>query len=72
MRDRAKGFQLALTTRLLRQMSLAERQTSVTSQDDKDFDKWGAFALLPVSVEKIFIFIDSRYQCLQASFPWGF
>lgn len=49
MKDRAEGFQLALTTHLLRQLSLTDRQLSITSQEDEDFDKWGYFALLPVS-----------------------
>ena len=43
---------MALTTRLLRQLSLKDRQTSITSissQDDEDIDKWGYFAILPVS-----------------------
>lgn len=49
-KDRAEGFEVAITTRLLRQLSLLDRQTSVSSQDeDEDCEKWGYWALLPVS-----------------------
>ena len=48
-KDRAEGFKLSLTTKLLRQLSLTERQTSVSSLDDEDYDKWGYFSYLPVS-----------------------
>ncbi len=54
-RDRAEGFQLALTSKLLRQLSLTDRQTSITDQDDEEFDKWGYFAYLPVR--------KSQYSC---------
>jgi len=49
MKDRAEGFQLSLTTRLLRQLSLTHRQTSITEEEDEDYQKWGYFAFLPVS-----------------------
>ena len=48
-KDRAAGFQVALTTRLLRQLSLSDRQVSIGSDDD-EYDKWGYFGMLPVSV----------------------
>ena len=45
--DRALGFRVSLTTQLLRQLSLSDRQTSISS-DDEEFEKWGYFGMLPV------------------------
>ena len=48
-RDRREGFQVSLTTKLIKQLSLTDRQTSVSSEDDHDdFEKWGYFGILPV------------------------
>ena len=47
--DRALGFQVDITTRLLHNISLFDRQISTSSQDgDDDFDKWSFWAMLPV------------------------
>ena len=46
-RDRSEGFQVSLTTRLIKQLSLTDRQSSVSS-DDEDYDRWGYFGMLPV------------------------
>ena len=48
--DRAAGFAVDITSRLLRNLTLYDRQVSSSSQDgdDEDFDKWGFWALLPV------------------------
>lgn len=48
-RDRREGFQISLTTKLIKQLSLTDRQTSVGSEDEHDeFEKWGYFGILPV------------------------
>ena len=47
VRDRRNGFQVSLTTKLIKQLSLTDRQSSVSSEDD-DGDKWGYFGILPV------------------------
>ncbi len=46
--DRAEGFQVDVTARLMRQLSLTDRQTSINSEDE-DFEKWGHFGTLSVS-----------------------
>lgn len=47
-KDRGEGFLTSLTTRLLKHMSLVERQVSV-EEDTEEYDKWGYFSWLPVS-----------------------
>lgn len=47
--DRAHGFQVDVTARLIRQLSLTDRQTSIDS-DDQEFEKWGYFGMISVSV----------------------
>ncbi len=47
--DRAEGFQVGVTARLMRQLSLTDRQTSIGS-DDEEFEKWGYFGMLSVSI----------------------
>ena len=47
--DRALGFKIDITTRLLHDTSLSDRQASILSQDGGDeFDKWSVWAMLPV------------------------
>ncbi len=47
--DRGLGFKVDLTTKLLKNLSLLDRQVSTSSEDgDDDFEKWGLWASLPV------------------------
>ena len=45
--DRAHGFQIDVTARLIRQLSLTDRQTSINNEDE-EFEKWGYFGMLAV------------------------
>lgn len=47
-KDREAGFLTSLTTKLLKHMTLVERQISV-EEDTEEFGKWGCFSWLPVS-----------------------
>ena len=47
--DRADGFHVSVTTKLLHQLSFLDRQISTSSQDVDDYEKWGYWAYLPVS-----------------------
>lgn len=49
VKNRGEGFISALTSKLLRQLSLTDRQTSI-EEDSEEFDKWSYFCWLPVSV----------------------
>ena len=52
--DRATGFKISVTNRLLKMLSLSERQISGGDNDDiEDRVKWGYFSILPVSVHNI-------------------
>ena len=47
--DRVDGFHASVTTQLLHQLSLLDRQISTSSQDDDDYEKWVYWAYLPMS-----------------------
>lgn len=47
-KDRGEGFLTSLTTKLLKSMSLVDRQVSI-EEDTEEFGKWGCFSWLPVS-----------------------
>ncbi|XP_064402047.1 F-box/LRR-repeat protein 4-like [Halichondria panicea] len=56
--DRAEGFQVDVTARLMRQLSLADRQTSINSEDE-EFEKWGYFGTLSDEIiQYIFSYLD--------------
>lgn len=44
--DRAVGFKLSITNRLLGMLSLSKRQLS--TGDEESIEKWGYFNMLPV------------------------
>ena len=46
-KDRRDGFHVSLTTKLIKQLSLTDRQASINAEDD-DSEKWGYFGILPV------------------------
>ena len=45
--DRATGFKISVTSKLLKKLSILDRQVS-TGDDDDDVAKWGYFSMLPV------------------------
>ncbi len=70
-KDRAFGFHVDLTTRLIRQLSLTDRQNSISDQDEDEFEKWGYFAILPVRIVFLthkfintYIHVCSMYVCM--------
>ncbi|XP_065897557.1 F-box/LRR-repeat protein 4-like [Dysidea avara] len=58
IKNRGEGFLSTLTTKLLRQLSLTDRQTSI-EEDSEEFDKWSYFSWLPDEVmQGIFQYLD--------------
>ena len=61
---------MSLTSRLLRMLSLSDRQTS--NSDEDDLEKWGYFSMLPVrECYSILVVNTSGLKCTSVAFDKG-
>ena len=65
---------MSVTNRLLKLLSLSDRQISTgDDEDDDDMNKWGYFSMLPVCLKFTYMYLYKQaalsYLCITGLFP---